>query len=534
MTKYVMYICTGCNLKGFHKGNMERHARNKCVVSGADVATYSVEITDDQLTRVTENQAILSPLKQFFQQFAGVSDNQSRQARAAYFYDKEEGAETYLNVLLDIKGINSSDSLASFARYITLMYGYRCVKPEWRSVWLSDKHIYINMGHGDVTKYPKDTRHKIMVLGHLYNAYKWTLDPATMDTFHDREFNRVTDCATIINNTLQEWSERIPFERHVQERSLEDLVTRKYNRSKLQKTLLDHFEGMFWHFTEVHVDDPHLKMLSEEVAKDKISRVNVFGVDENSYSESVRNIGRPYVPPISEEVRERQQAEERGYDPEIFVKAYYCDCGKTSNHKSNMVRHINNCIYPTFTEGRFKLCREIPRAEATAQTTLSPELDVRIKVQSIMARLPTVDEFTVSDDISCTHWHQSIVEEVERYGATEGSFMKFYKTYFEKDIPKNEWIRFWTVQHSTAGTMLVYVSNTLSSITVRPFDDGWHEIFTLMWNQFIFLYNPGRPSRAADFSIHDACQEFVRHKRTSPMVETLKRRIYTTIPRMPV
>jgi hypothetical protein len=514
--KYIVYGCTGCSLKGGLKANIERHARTAC--GGAEVATYSVDFVN--VTRV-DNGRVLTPMEQFMCKFSGVEDDESKHARAAFLYTRD----AYMT-FLDIKGMNLGTPegiIHSFGRFISLFFGSRCLRDEWRSVWLSDKYIYVHLVRGEPIKYPKDERHKLMVLKHLYDVFEWTLSSETMDIFHNKAINRMTDCAITINNTLRDWSEKVVSKKAVLQWTLKDLVSRRHFKSKMQEVMLSHFEGLFWHFSEYHVlsDDRHLTYGCQRASLKAVTPRNL----RSSNTEEPR-----------EDAEQQQQGDSSIHSTNACITGYVCDCGAVNAQKSNMERHKARCGM-NYHKAKFKVVPPTTEIRANiAKREMDPRLEMYIKIQNTLCHLPRTNDNTINDEICLMYRYDSLLDSVKGpYQVTKYSFMKFFRVYFGRHVVKPEWTRFWMVAHPT-GPFVAYFKEDMYSLSVGTFEEKWHEMFSIVWNLYKFLYNPieKEPPASRTRTFYEYCEMFLDDKQSSDDIRYVYQSVWDELVRLDI
>lgn len=520
--KYTVYGCTKCNRRAFHKGNMDRHTR-RCSSGAAETATYMVEFSN--VTRVDNNRSPQTPMEQFMCNFIGINDSEAKQLRADFLYNRD----SYMK-FLDIKKavIRGTDGIVhAFGRFISLFFGNQCVRDEWRSVWISDKNIYLNLARGEPVKYPNDERHKILVLKHMYDIFEWALSPTTMDIYHTT-YNRVTDCATSINNTLIAWSEKSQSGKNEIKWKLKDLVSRRHFKSKVQQMMLSNFEGLFWHFSDYHIlkNDYRLKYGSEWMSR-KVAlgeRTRLECSESGTAAAAAAAADQDDISVMYEDLSG------------VRINAYVCDCGKASAHKANMERHKEKCGM-NYRIAQFKLVSPSTEIQVNAVSqVLDPRLETYINVQNILCHLPRTDEHTVDDEIVSLAKYDDFLFGVRRKAqASRYSFLDFARVYFGYRIIKKEWTRFWTVSHPT-GPLVVYFSDNMSSVSVGTFEEKWHEIFSIIWNLYKFLYNPGQYEPTgfgtSRRSFYENCELFLEHKQSTDDISYVAREIWHEMPNL--
>lgn len=470
-----VYVCSGCRRCGTHKGNMQRHV-STCGPEARLAQTVPEVNIGENLTEQTRTTTVVEG---FLKPFATINGDKDKKDRAKYMYDTSA----------IMSHINESvcqaryGPLLSFTRFITLFYGYACLRPEWRSVWISDKHIFVKTSTS-ILKYPKDDRHKILVLDMLYTEFMWTICPRTMDMYI-RTVNldtiRISDSIVKLNNLVQGtddkdnplWKETVgPLSW-----TLKDLCERKHCKSEAQGTLLSHFEGMFWHFTEEHIlrRDSLLHVIEKEQALKKIDVSHDSSEDAMSIAPTRSNTSAALP------------------HPDATVTSFICDCGKTFTIPFNAKRHGKSCT-GTVRRAIFKIDSIIDQPTEPVQISSVPrEVDVRIKVQNAIHRKPyTLYQYILSDIVDCEEQYRERCEMLSKTQVSVETFITFFSMRYGRDLMRLDWILFWALNHEHE-MYVVYQTDLygpVSSVVVAPFKEIWHDVFSIIWKEYKYLHHP--------------------------------------------
>lgn len=495
MANYV-YTCSSCGYESLRSNVLVQHIQ--LCAPGAEVL---------------RREALKNCFDSFFQNIGGISGETMRE-RAAYIYE----ASNVATIEHIKKGVwKANGPVTCFIKFITMCYGYRAKCANWRSVWLTNSHIHVKVDTR-VEKYPRDDRHRIIVLNHMCDAYMWTITPDTMDMYI-QGFNRTTDCAVEIFNTTSAWTEKVD---HLAW-TLKDLCSRKHFKSEVQNMLLSHFDNMFWYFSEDHLlrADPRLHFIPEDEARKAIER-------ETTDTDQTSSLG-----PTGGRTVSRVQV-----IPEKYIKGFVCDCGQVSGSQSNMKRHVASCIGENYHHASFKLhtIEYLSPDAGIMQRTIPKHIEARIKVQNLMHRKPLVCDDDIVSMVDCD---SDMQEDRAMLGSTQASietFMTFFDMYFGKRL-RPEYRLFWTVEHEN-DLFVVYNTDVFdavaSSVVVALLKDVWHDVFSIIWKEYKFQHTPERhePSRFEvngyfPPTFYEICEKFFveGNSALTPVLEDLMTRV---------
>lgn len=508
-TLYVhSFMCSKCHYYGEKKSNVDRHV--KTCHPGATTKKVRGKFTDIQ--EVPTNQPSLKhDMDNFFDGFLDLTNETSKIVRKLSFYS---------DAIRFVSLGATKDIVLCFTKFIVTFYGWRSLKPEFRSIWLSDKYMYVKVKENSrVMKFPKDDRHKIIVLSYIYELFEYLSSTEVMNDMIRGCSNASLVVRRSVNNIhhgLQSWTE--PEKTW----SLKDLVTRKRN-SDVQRMLLEDFDSMFWCITPLLArgNSPYLQMIPKSTAVAKICNEHPLGQGSAS--------------------TETGQSNDNCSMPDASIDGYYCECGLTTPFIFSMTRHVRTYDH-TYQKGVFKLSHFI--ADETPAPTdpmegIPANMRCRIKIQNIANHHDLHDVQDILDDMECDleNRYLDILRSWQESQVTEDLFVRFISLCYGRELKdkKNAW--FWIVK-DRGEEYIAYPSakSTTLAFFVSSKEDGWFGVLHDAWKDYVRLFNPVShepPSLGNRYpSFYEICENFIRTKgkKHTPETNSLMKRVYDQLP----
>jgi hypothetical protein len=502
-------MCSKCHYYGEKKSNVDRHV--KTCHPGATTKKVRGKFSDIQ--EVPMNQPSLKHgVDNFFNGFLDLTSEGSKIIRKMSFYT-DAVRFVSLGAMKDI--------VLCFTKFIVMFYGWQSLKPEFRSIWLSDKYMYVKVkDNSRVMKFPKDDRHKIIVLSYIYELFQYLSSREVMDdtirTYSNQSY-ALKNCVTNIHNGLRSWTE--PGKTW----SLKDLVTRKRN-SDVQRLLLKHFDSMFWYITPLlaHGNSPYLQMISKNTALTKI------------YNE------QPLLGQGSASTETPGQLHGNCSMPDAWIDGYYCECGLTTPFVFSMTRHARTYDH-TYQKGVFKLSHFI--ADETIPSLTDPmegipaSIRCRIKLQNIANHRNSRNVQDILDDMDCDleGRYADILKSWQESQVTEDLFMRFISLCYGKELKDKKDAWFWIVENR-GERYIAYPSQVTLAFLVSSKEDGWFGVLYGAWMEYVRQFNPVRhepPSLGNRTpSFYEMCEDSIRTKgkKHTSEINSLMKRVYDQFP----
>jgi hypothetical protein len=446
----------------------------------------------------------------FFDNFVDITSPAAIAQRAKAFYTKD--------IIYYVSLGGKRDIVFCFTKFIAMFFGWRAYRPEWRSVWVSEKHIYIKMEESKVVKLPKDKRHQLIVLSKLYDLFEHLSKGATVKEILVDSLESsvdIKDRVFILEDALISWKERNTSW------SLRDLLKRERMKSQQQKILFQAFDTMFWHLTPTlaQYNNKYLQI----VPRHAFGRV--FKADQQDKQEvSVKSRGMFSNDAI----------------PQATLDGYYCECGKTVARIGDMIRHCETHQHKyrkaSFTMSRFHSDDAPIDVNDIMENVSSPDMRVRIMIQQIAHHHPMVDRYFIKIDMECDDRYKDILKTFEESQVTEDLFVKFFSLFYGREVSKIQDAWYWLIEDKEQEYVAFPLASDAAGFVVLPKRLSWLRILTDTWKEYKDMFDPVKHeplSRGSQkISLYEEVEKFVSTRRCTPRIEGLMTRVCEQICRV--